>query len=142
MDLSADLYWSDIAYLKACERLRSAGWTPELIPGLRVARGFADLGYEEFLILPNGKLLSIFSGTMSESIGDAKHLFVVPDIAILLRLIEEASYRVDQIVNKEDRNWEVFLSANQPLDQQSCFEGDTIASALIEAAISLYKPGI
>ena len=51
---------SSTRFLKICQRVRDHGILPEFRPGIRVGRGMADVGSEEFILIAENKLLSLF----------------------------------------------------------------------------------
>lgn len=67
--------------LERLSQLHAAGFFMKFEAGDKVARGFADLGFEEFFVLPGNRLSSTFTGEISQlKEGDEKHLFLIPDI--------------------------------------------------------------
>ncbi len=76
--------WISPELFKVAEKLKASGYAPALEPGIRVARGFADVGFEEFVILPNGNLMSLFTGEQRPiKDGEIEHLVVVPDVDMI-----------------------------------------------------------
>ena len=57
------LYSND--WLLACSKLKDIT-TQDFEAGDRIARGFADLGFEEYLLLPSDKLLSLYTSSTSK----------------------------------------------------------------------------
>ena len=84
-------------FLAKCAALKDAGYKRELEPGVIVARGFADLGYEVFSVLPCDKLLSLFTGKITPLAADERqHLFLVPDADGLVQFIQvRCGYEID-----------------------------------------------
>ena len=58
-----------------CNDLKAWGILPSFEVGQVVARGFADIGSEEFLVLPGEKLLSLSAGTIKPLPEDHKEFF-------------------------------------------------------------------
>ena len=86
--------WHEPAFLHLCEliaRAQEATVVPRA--GLRLSRGFADVGYEEFVVLPNGKLMSLFTGQQSEFSSDHRGFFF--EVLTIERLIELLSQNGD-----------------------------------------------
>ncbi len=98
---------ADPAYLKKCETLAAQGVKRAFAPGSRVARGFADLGFEEFIIHPNGVLCSLFTGSISELRED--FLFPVFDQQELVDELFRRSWDVESIHYPDQRLWEVVV---------------------------------
>jgi len=91
---------------------RRARWdNPQF--GELVARRFADVGYEEFLVLPQGKMVSILSGTITMiPTDDDASLFVVPSVERLVSWCEEIGGKVVSIERVDLRDWCVKLLNN------------------------------
>lgn len=60
---------------EACHRLYRRGALQTFGPGDLVARGFADVGFEEFFVLHDGLLLSLTSGRRTELPSTERHAF-------------------------------------------------------------------
>jgi hypothetical protein len=54
--------WNDRKYLELLGMLADRGYLREFECGDVVGRGFADVGYEEFVVLPNARLCSLYTG--------------------------------------------------------------------------------
>ena len=67
--------WASRELLSLYQTLHRAGFRPPLREGRRVARGFADVGFEEFWILPARKLVSIVNGVASELQSEHERFF-------------------------------------------------------------------
>lgn len=77
--------WSTPSFIKIAKELHDAGVNFPVGPGIKVARGFADLGAEEFSVLPGKKLVSLFTGEKSSIPDDfEKHFFVIPTVTELI----------------------------------------------------------
>lgn len=63
------------ALFTLCNELQAWGILPTFEVGQIVARGFADIGSEEFLVLPGEKLLSLTAGTVKPIPEDHKEFF-------------------------------------------------------------------
>ncbi len=80
------------------EALKHLGVEPVFSSGEKIARGFADLGYEEFVILPQGKLLSLVRGTVSELPQEHRHhFFSVMDVDQLRGLLDGLGWDILEI---------------------------------------------
>ena len=65
--------------LEKCQKLKELGYTCLFEAGRVIARGFADLGFEEFALLTSSKMVSLYSGQSSVLVDDHKmHFFNVP----------------------------------------------------------------
>lgn len=123
--------------LTKCERLKEHGFPQEVKTGSHVGRGFADLGFEQFLMLPSGKLLSLFTGDCSElPAGHAEYFFVIPTVDRLIEYMESCGAYVDTIDLDDDSEWSVhILGANGLLIVSSA----TLWDALIEACLQFQE---
>jgi hypothetical protein len=63
------------ALFTLCNELQAWGIHPTFEVGQMVARGFADVGSEEFLVLPGEKLLSLTAGTIKPLPEDHREFF-------------------------------------------------------------------
>ena len=122
---------SNRQYLDRCNKLTDLGIRPSFEVGEVVARGFADLGYEEFMILPGPKTLSLMTGAIVRISEEEKgHLFLVPDIQQLVNLIEGKGIAVQSINYIDHRSWEVTCEI---AGKSELFKDRELNKALIEA---------
>jgi hypothetical protein len=79
------------SFLSLCEKLQLS---PSFALHEVVARGFADVGYESFAVLPGRRLLSLFTGKITPlQEQEAEFFFLVPDVEhLLLRAKEESLF--------------------------------------------------
>ena len=100
--------WYDQDFLAQCESLKQNGRVSNFRPGARIARGFADVGYEEFVVLPNGKMMSLFSGAQSELNEEHRGFFFeVPTEAELLAELETRGELIESVKFADQRTWSV-----------------------------------
>ncbi len=122
--------------LRLFETLGRAQPLSELRPGMRVARGFADVGYEEFLILPNENILSLLTGAITPLDGTRReHLFPVLSADDLVRTVRGAGYEVGALEQLDGRNWRVV--ARKGGADEVCGEGGTLEECLLRAALAV-----
>lgn len=124
--------FSDPSFLKRCDELKALLGADRFSPGIKVARGYADLGYEEFLILPNNKLLSLYSAKISEiPPGHSQHFFWVPSAVELLEEIQRHG-DILGIDFELQRLWKIRL---MPLgsDKELVTSGASLDETLLEA---------
>lgn len=97
------MIWSTPQYLLLSHRLRETPLKFEISGGVRVARGFADVGFEEFCVLGDGRMVSLYTGTIHDI--DYEHIFVVPTLEDLLAVMpnESATSEIDLIQQILDR---------------------------------------
>ena len=127
-----------ISYLDKCYELHQSGFRFDFDKGKKVARGFADLGYEEFYLLPGEKIVSVFTGSVAPFDDQAgEHFFVIPSSADLIVAIEQLDFDLKALDYCERRTWRLQLSHISTNDTQS-FEGVQIEQALIAGLLYAY----
>ena len=100
--------WSSPQFLKKCEQLKRQGALLPFEVGARVARGFADLGYEEFVLISAQTIVSLFSGKPTPLPADhAQFFFVVPNSDQMVQYLSVAGYDFTAVVFEEQRRWRV-----------------------------------
>lgn len=127
------MLWSTAVELERFKALADTGFRPRFETGSVVARGFADLGYEEFLILPGERLLSLMSGTITVMPEEHRHFFIaVPSESDLNEALDRAGYRVLAVQGVSRRQWDAIIERESSKEQCVC-SGQTIRQALISA---------
>ncbi len=117
--------------LRSLESLKELGFSLDLSAGGQVARGFADLGYEQFLIMNNGKLLALYTGTITELKPEHQQFFFnVPAVDRLLLELHLLGWDIQTINYRSAMSCEVVLSAD---GQALSFKGESFYAALVEA---------
>jgi len=100
--------WFTRKQFEICNELRMWGLEPRFEPGDVVARGFADLGFEEFQVLPGEKLLSLTAGTSTALPADHQgHFFWIPSIDECVDLLEKLGVRCVGCQRLDGREWSV-----------------------------------
>jgi hypothetical protein len=96
-----------------CSQLRELGLEPRFEVGDLVARGFADLGFEEFQVLPGPRILSLTAGTVKPLPEDHRqHFFWIPSIDELISIVESRGAVLVECVREDQREWRVVLHSN------------------------------
>ena len=120
--------------LKKIELLKHSGIDFKVTSGAHLARGFADLGYEEFILLPNNNILSLFSGDQKEfSSHDSKNFFLVPTTDQLIEKIIENDILINAIV-KTERGFKVELFR---VDKVAFSEANNLFDAFLNAFLDI-----
>lgn len=123
--------WSTRAFLRGCERLKELGVSDDFEPGQRISRRFADLGYEEFLLVPGDKLISLFTGQTSELPGDHRRFFfLVPTVEEMIQMILRSDFDLRGIDLIDQREWEAVIERE---GDRRAFRAGRIDEALLEA---------
>jgi hypothetical protein len=91
--------WNDRRYLEILGKLADRGYFREFECGDVVGRGFADVGYEEFVVLPDARLCSLYTGqvvNLPPSDGNhgnaSRYHFLVPTLQQLGDIICRAGF--------------------------------------------------
>lgn len=130
--------WCDPVIFSLCEALKTAGREPVFAPGRRLARGFADLGHEEFVMLPSGKLMSLFSGAVAPLPEEhRKFFFEIPTLTHITEEIEAHGGQLLNINRIDARSWTVTArDANGATIEHN---SASIDAAAILCLIDIYK---
>jgi hypothetical protein len=128
--------WFTPNHFALCNRLRLLGLEPRFEVGDVVARGFADLGFEEFQVLPGPRLLSLTAGTVKPLPDDHRqHFFWIPSVDEAIELLEERGATIDLCSREDGRTWNVKISvqsgASIEVSERSLHEA--LLHALVEA---------
>lgn len=100
--------WFSRRHFEVCNDLKTSGLQPRFEPGDIVARGFADLGHEEFQVLPGAKLLSLTAGSVSAISQDqSAHLFWIPSVDETVELLEKRGAVCIGVRRIDRRDWSV-----------------------------------
>lgn len=98
--------WFSREQFALCNELRIWGLAPRFEPGDVVARGFADLGFEEFQVLPGSMLLSLTAGTVSAiPEGHRDHFFWIPSFDEAIDMVEMRGGTVQSLLREDARTW-------------------------------------
>ena len=123
--------WATPEYIKACEKLHKDGLRIPFSEGDRVARGFADLGHELFLILPGPILLSLQTGKTKELTNSEKeHLFAVPSVDVLVEQLHIKGADTYSITTEDNRTWVITVTHG---NNNSSFSAKSVEMACITA---------
>lgn len=115
--------------VEACHRLYRRGALQSFRPGDVVARGFADVGFEEFFILHDGSLLSLTTSRRSELPPTERHaFFLLPSTDDLIAEIERLGGVVSTISRDTERvRWRLCTHTNDAgvhdVDAPSLYDG-------------------
>ncbi|HMO01875.1 MAG TPA: hypothetical protein PKD37_01855 [Oligoflexia bacterium] len=125
--------------LDLCQRLSDLGLRPQFIQGTHLARGYADLGCEEFIVLSENKLCSLFTGAMSELLEQHRRFFFwIPSADQALNLLVEHGFQIVSLDYQNQRWWKLALKKGDKLIEVA---GDTLHLLFLKAlAEVLSKP--
>jgi hypothetical protein len=95
-------------YLELCYELWKSGLSYKPQVGLRIGRGFADVGSEEYAVLSEKKAISLLTGTPVEL--DEFYLnyyFFVPTVDELVRELFRRQVDIQKIEYINQRSWRI-----------------------------------
>ncbi|WKZ57394.1 MAG: hypothetical protein QY326_01630 [Bdellovibrionota bacterium] len=99
---------ASVEYYELCRQLGEAGLAVPWQEGQRVGRGYADLGIEEFLVLPGRRLVSLISGSGSEvPEGHERFFFWIPSVDECIDEIDRRGWDLLSATFHERRTWHV-----------------------------------
>lgn len=109
--------WFSREQFTLASELKQWGLEPRFEPGDIVARGFADLGFEEFQVLPSSKLLSLTAGTVSSLPTDhSSHFFWIPSVDEITDVLERRGVPCITTKRVEQRDWIVEAQVGDELE--------------------------
>lgn len=102
--------WNDRRYLELLGQLADRGYLLEFECGDVVGRGFADVGYEEFVVLPDARLCSLYTGQVvdlpqSDGVAGRRYHFLVPTLQQLGDIISRAGFENIRIETELGASW-------------------------------------
>jgi hypothetical protein len=122
--------WFTRELFALCDELRIWGLAPRFEPGDVVARGFADLGYEEFQVLPGPSLLSLTAGSTSRLPENHRdHFFWIPSVDECVELLESKGVRMDSLRREDGRVW--VLAFQRPDGEGEIAHGESLHEVLL-----------
>ena len=127
------------ATLKLFETLGRALPPLSLREGMRVGRGFADVGYEEFLVLSGDRLVSLLTGTVS-TLDELRreHLFEILTVDRIVSEIHGKGCEVVGIDYLDQRTWRASVKKS---DEETLWteEARSLEECLLKLALAAYQ---
>jgi hypothetical protein len=106
--------WLSNALLKKFQTIKELGLDLPRAAGTQVGRGFADLGFEQFLLTSETAMVSLFNGATSQlPPGHEKFFFWIPSIDELTQRIIESSWTIDSLAHLDGRKWVLKLRSEK-----------------------------
>ena len=124
--------WFTKQQFALCGELKQWGLLPRFEAGDIVARGFADLGHEEFQVLPGSKLLSLTAGSVSALQEDPTlHFFWIPSVDEVTELLDRAGVACVSCKREDQRAWVVEAQHRDSIEaHRACSLHEALLSAL------------
>lgn len=120
------------SHLELCHSLIKSEHRYQLQPGLRLARGFADIGYEEYSVLSGYNVVSLHTGKTGTLEPDyEKFYFPVYSVDELSKLLYEKHCDIQEIRYDDQRTWVLrVLHVNKDAGE---FEDGLLEGAFLKA---------
>lgn len=123
--------------LERCQRLREAGIPLHVEVGYRVARKFADLGYEEFYILPGRKIISLLTGQVAHfPVEHEQFFFNVLTNEEAVELLSRQGADIESLQYHDQRVWELTASL-QSTGKRIAVSSESLDEAFLDLLIQL-----
>lgn len=130
--------WFTRDHFALCSTLRQLGLEPRFEVGDVVARGFADLGFEEFQVLPGPRILSLTAGTLKPLPDDHReHFFWIPSVDEAIALLEGRGITISDCVREEQREWR--LTVGGECGMLPTVSARSLHEALLRALVEVYS---
>jgi hypothetical protein len=113
------------------------GYQPKFQEGMLIGRGFADLGYEAFLLLPGKKILSLFTAQVTPFPEEHRHFFfVIPSVDDVMAEMRARFFGVSIVL--DETTGSLLVSATK---QNQCLEesGKSPAEAILKIFIKILE---
>lgn len=121
--------------LRQCEQLKYMGLAQSFEVGAHIGRCFADLGFEQFVTLPDGQILSLFTGHKSQP-GEHKeqHFFLVPAVDDLLNFLAQQGCLIQKLGADPDQCWHIALQCKGRIISD---QANSLWQVLIDASLQV-----
>jgi len=127
--------WSAKQDLELFAELRTLSQPANFVVGMQIARGFADLGFEEFLVLQGKKILSLFTGKITQlNQEEEHHLFLIYTPDQLVNMINQSGFEIKRLEFCDQRTWKLECAPND-----ISIEADSLLTGLLRALIAIRK---
>lgn len=126
-------------YLHQCEELQRLGFEFEAEIGQIIARGFADLGYEEFSVIASDKIVSLYTGQISKlKAEESKFFFLVPTCDELISYITKRNMDIQRLEYIHQRVWRL-SAVSCHNNEAKMFEAKNIKEVLMQSLLDTYR---
>lgn len=118
------------SYLERCEAARRDGFPLLHDVGDVIGRGFADIGYELFVVLPGERILSLLTGEKSHlQPADEQHYFSVPTADTVVEILESTGNVFVEGTRPESREWIVKIQLKNG-EEKACSDSSLVLALL------------
>jgi len=134
--------WSDQKILEKYQLLSRLGHSSRLEVSELLGRGFADLGFEVFVLLPGGKLLSLFTGSTSTlpdaEAPDRANFFAILSADQIVDALVELGVTIESLTFCDQREWCLQLKLANSLESELYYAKE-LEEVLLDALIGFYQ---
>lgn len=125
--------------LKLYEQLGRVRTVESYPVGSRLGRGFADIGFEEFVLLTGERILSLFTGAIS-SLDEVRkeHIFEILNADQLIAEIHQQGFEIQQLQCRDLRVW-VGQIRNVGNGSIHCHESHSLEEVLLSLILLIYN---
>lgn len=115
------------SHLALCERLHKAGiLSVQFEVGDKIARGFADLGAEEFQVIAQDRIISLFTGHQSDLLdSERRFFFELPDVDRLIEILDQKGVEIFELSRPNQRRWSLGVRTKSHSEIKR-FESETL----------------
>lgn len=125
--------------LEQCQYLHDLKFRPDLSVGDLVVRNFADLGYEEFRVLPGPSLMSLHTGKITPLVDEERrHFVLIPEVDWVVDQIIRTGLNIASLSFEDQRHWYLVLK-DEGGGFQEVVGAKTLHEALLIALITAIK---
>jgi len=129
--------WLSRSELSIFQELAHLGLKPSFEIGSRVGRGFADLGFEEYCVLPGSRLQSLLTGTISPLVEAEKaKFFGILAVDEMLTELTRIGFDVYSLGSPDQRAWILEMS------NQSGSKFEVRGASVLEACCQALKAAL
>jgi len=134
--------WSDQKLLEKYQLLSRLGHSSRLEVSELIGRGFADLGFEVFVLLPGDRLLSLFTGSTSTlpevDSPDRSNFFAILSPDQIVDALVELGITIESLTFCDQREWCLRLKLADS-SKSDLYYARELEGVLLDALIEFYQ---
>jgi hypothetical protein len=130
--------WFARPLFQLCDDLKRRGLEPRFEVGDVVVRGFADLGFEEFQVLPGPRILSLTAATVTALPDQHRgHFFWIPSVDEAVSLVERSGVEALTCTREDERLWRVHgVSGSGSVEAQAPHLHEALLRLLVQVYVA------
>lgn len=126
------------SFLNKSHELQARGLELPFEEGRRVARGYADLGIEEFQLIGSRKTVSLFTGKQAEIPEDHQRFFFrVPELEDLIEELLRRGITLEPLEFRDQRSWVLRINVQGLLQE---FSNNSLEEVFLDALLAQLPP--